>query len=283
MLAVGAAIYFSPIRELAQLSFENELYSHFILIPIVSLYFLFLDRKEMFSETRWNPKWGLTICVLGIATFAIAVAYREQLVGIALRNKETYNDYLSLCMIGAVAWVIGSFIFVYGLKAFGKARFPLIFLVFTIPIPLFLLHPIIKALQYSSAEAANVVFKLSGTPYHRDGLIFELPGVAIRVAEVCSGIRSSLALFILSVITGHMFLRRFSRCAILALAVFPITIIKNAFRITTISLLANYVDIKFLTNHWIHSSGGIPFFAVALCFFIPCVWLLRRSEKEKVD
>jgi len=42
----------------------------------------------------------------------------------------------------------------------------------------------------------------------------------------------------------------------LALAIFPITVVKNAFRIVTITLLANYVDMRFLTHHWIHSSGG---------------------------
>ena len=31
-----------------------------------------------------------------------------------------------------------------------------------------------------------------------------------------------------------------------------------------ITLLANYVYMRFLTNHWIHQSGGMPFFVVAL-------------------
>jgi hypothetical protein len=41
------------------------------------------------------------------------------------------------------------------------------------------------------------------------------------------------------------------------------------------------VDMRFLTNHWIHQSGGIPFFAVALTMFIPLVWLLRKSEGRR--
>jgi exosortase/archaeosortase family protein len=72
-----------------------------------------------------------------------------------------------------------------------------------------------------------------------------------------------------------------SRRLILALAVFPITVVKNALRIMTITLLANQVDLRFLTNHWIHSSGGIPFFAFALTLFIPLVWILRNSEARK--
>ena len=281
MLAIGGVIFFPPIRQLANLSFHSELYSHFILIPAVSLFFLLADRKDIFADTDGNLKWGLALCAIALAVFAVASGFRENLIGVTSRSKPTENDYLTLCMVGAITWTMGSFIFAYGLPAFNKARFPMLFLIFTVPIPLFLLHPIIKALQYASAEAANVAFKISGVPYLRDGLIFEFTGITIKVAEVCSGIRSSLALFILSIITGHMFLKRYSHRIILSILVFPITVVKNALRICTITLLANYVDISFLTNHWIHSSGGIPFFAVALCFFIPCVWLLRKTERRK--
>jgi exosortase len=199
---------------------------------------------------------------------------------VALRDAEMANDYLTLCMAGFVAWVIGSFIAAYGLKAFQKARFPLLFLVFIIPIPLGLMDAVMRALQYSSAEAADIVFKLTGVPYHRNGLVFEFPNVAVEVAKQCSGIRSSLSLFILSIITGRLFLSTVSRRLILVLAIFPITVVKNAFRIATVTLLANYVDMRFLTNHWIHSSGGIPFFAVAMGMFIPLVWALHRTEKN---
>jgi exosortase/archaeosortase family protein len=88
-------------------------------------------------------------------------------------------------------------------------------------------------------------------------------------------------LFILSTIAGFLFLRTPSRRVILALAIFPITVVKNAFRIVTITLLANYVDMHFITNHWLHRSGGIPFFAVALAMFIPLVWVLRRTEARE--
>jgi exosortase len=181
-------------------------------------------------------------------------------------------------MAGAVAWVIGSFLAAYGGQTFRRARFALLFLMFAVPLPMFLLNAVISVLQSASAEAADVIFKLTGAAYHRNGMVFELPNVAVQVAEQCSGIRSSLSLFILSIITGHLFLSTFSRRLILAFAIFPITVAKNAFRIVTVTLLANYVDMRFLSNHWIHSSGGIPFFAVALALFIPLVWVLRRTE-----
>jgi exosortase len=146
---------------------------------------------------------------------------------------------------------------------------------------MFLLDGIVTVLQHASAEVSDVIFKMSGVPYHRSGLVFEFSNVAVQVAEQCSGIRSSLSLFILSLVTGYLFLRTVSRRVVLGVAVFPITVVKNALRIMTITLLANQVDMRFLTDHWIHRSGGLPFFAAALMLLIPLVWMLRRSEARK--
>jgi exosortase len=282
LIAIGLLIFLVPIRLLAQLSFQSELYSHFVLIPVVSLFFLLTEGKTIFKDTKEKALIGLAVCAAALVIYFIAIAFKEQLPVTDLRGKSMPNDYLTLCMVGFVVWIIGGFITIYGVDAFKRARFPLLFLFFIVPIPMFILKPTIKALQYTSAEAANLIFALTGAPYFRDGLIFELPGVVVRVAEVCSGIRSSLALLILSIITGHMFLKRMSRKILLAVIVFPITVIKNAARIVTLTMLASYVDKSFLTNHWLHSSGGIPFFAVALTLFIPMVWLLRRTERREV-
>jgi len=283
LLLVGAAVYFSPISALAKLVFENETYSHICLIPLVSLFLLMTERKSIFAAAARTPAAGFPVCAAGLVFYGLAILLRGHLSSQAFRNQDVPNDYLTLCMAGAVAWVVGSFIAVYGLRAFKKARFALLFLVFTIPIPVFLLDAVVTALQHASAEVADIVFRLAGAPYHRSDLVFEFSNVAVRVAEECSGIRSSLSLFILSIITGHLFLRTFSRRVILALAIFPVTVLKNAFRIVTITLLANYVDMRFITDHWIHRSGGIPFFAVAMGMFIPLVWALRRTEKSGTE
>jgi exosortase len=282
LLLLGAVVYFFPIGALAKLVFENETYSHMPLIPLVSIFLLVIQRKTIFADVARKPAAGFAVCAAGLVLYGLATLLRGHLDSQAFRNQDVPNDYLTLCMAGAVAWVIGSFIAAYGVRAFKSARFALLFLVFIIPIPVFLLNGIVTSLQFASAEAADIVFRLTGAPYHRSGLVFEFPNVSVLVAEQCSGIRSSLSLFILSIITGYLFLRTFSRRVILAIAIFPITVLKNAFRIVTITLLANYVDMRFLTNHWIHSSGGIPFFAVAMGMFIPLVWVLRKTEKTGI-
>jgi|GEM_PF-5241986 len=57
------AIYYGPLKELITLSFRNELYSHIILIPLVSGYFLFLNRKSLLAKVNYSYVCGLTLII----------------------------------------------------------------------------------------------------------------------------------------------------------------------------------------------------------------------------
>jgi len=104
--------------------------------------------------------------------------------------------------------------------------------------------------------------------------------MSIEVAKQCSGIRSSLALIITSLIAGEIFLKTRWKRLVLVLFVIPITLFKNGLRITALSLLGTYVDQRILGSE-LHRSGGIPFFALSLLFMAPILIWLMKSEKKK--
>jgi exosortase len=252
------------------MSFHSELYSHIPLIPLISLFILFFRRKKILGDITWG--WaGAVLLALG----SIALLNANRIGGI------DNNDYLSMVMSGAVLWFIGSFVLAYGGKAFKEAMFPLLFLVFVIPIPEFILQPLLDLLLIGSAYSSELIFSLTGVPVYREGFLFALPGVTIQVAEQCSGIRSSIALIITSVLAGYLFLKSGWSRLILVLSFFPITVFKNGMRIVTLSLLASYVDMRFITGSWLHKSGGIPFFAMGLALMAPVLWVLMKTEERK--
>ena len=270
LCGVGAAFFFSPVVHLLRMSFHSELYSHIPLIPLISLFILFFRRKKILGDITWG--WaGAVLLALG----SIALLNANRIGGI------DNNDYLSMVMSGAVLWFIGSFVLAYGGKAFKEAMFPLLFLVFVIPIPEFILQPLLDLLLIGSAYSSELIFSLTGVPVYREGFVFALPGVTIEVAEQCSGIRSSIALIITSVLAGYLFLKSGWSRLILVLSFFPITVFKNGMRIVTLSLLASYVDMRFITGSWLHKSGGIPFFAMGLALMAPVLWVLMKTEERK--
>ena len=90
-----------------------------------------------------------------------------------------------------------------------------------------------------------------------------------------SGIRSSLALLITSVLAGQVFLVGRWRKMLLALAVFPVTIFKNAVRIVTLYLLSYFIDMRIIQGGFLHRSGGFIFFGLGLVMLGYVLWLLR--------
>jgi exosortase len=189
-------------------------------------------------------------------------------------------DQLSVTILGLVVMCWGIAVFCFGVTICRKMSFGLLFLLFMVPFPSFLLDAIVGFLQRSSAEATDFLFTVLGVPVFREGFVFSLSNFTIHVAEECSGIRSALSLFITSLVAGHFFLRStWAKMGLMAVVI-PLAIIKNAFRIVGLALLANYVDPSFITDSLVHRSGGIPLFFVALAVLGAFVWLLRWAENR---
>lgn len=273
LLATIASIiaFRDPFQKLFYLSFNNELYSHIFIIPLVSGYLIYSGKKELFSNARYSLVPGI---------FPIIISALLILVIKAQVFEFNENDYLSVTVLSFLLAWIGLFVVFFGAETFKKVSFPLLFLVFMIPLPTFAVDKIIYLLQSASADISYSFIKLTGAPIFRDGFVFQLTGISVEVAKECSGIRSSMALFIISILAGHFFLgNRLNKIA-LALLIFPIAVIKNGIRISSLSLLASYVDVTYITDSFIHKQGGILFFMLGLMLLGPILFLLRKSEER---
>jgi exosortase len=267
---VAILMVYGPLRDLLRNEDHSEYYSHILLIPLISGYFIYVKRKILFSDLEYSSVPGIILLVIGILFYTVG---REQ------RAQLNLNDYSSLITFSGLIFWIGGILLLYGLNTFRQILFPLLFLVFMIPVPTLLMDRIMHLLQAASAEVTHLLFIITGIPFSREGFTFHLPGINIEVAKECSGIRSSLGLFITVILAGHLFLKTGWRKVMLALFVFPITVLKNGVRIITLSGLAVYVDEKFITQSFLHKSGGFIFYIPALLLLGFGLWWLRRSEK----
>jgi len=255
------------------LAWRDEQYTYILLILPISFALLLLDWEspENFPELRAS----ISSVFLVLATLAAAVA--------RLRMVHLPADVqLSANMLAFVVWWMAAFAFCFGTRAFRKALFPLCFLLWMVPLPGFVLNPIVSLLQKGSAASADLLFAAAGIPVAQNGLLLHIPGLTVEVARECSSIRSSSMLIVTTMVLTQLLLRSPWRKALVIAAAIPLSIAKNGLRIFVIAMLATRVDPSFLTGR-LHRQGGIVFLLIALGVIFLLLWMARRREEEKPE
>jgi exosortase C (VPDSG-CTERM-specific) len=268
------ALCFSiPLLDLAQFAIRSDLYSHILLIPFVSLYFLCRRRHQLVLNSRPSASLALPPLTAGCTILILSI------LPSALSEMQP-QDYLALMTFAALSFLWGGLLLFYGTATLRAAAFPLLLLVFIVPFPLSLQHRIESVLQLTSAMAASLFFQISGTPVLQEGTIFHLPGFSLKVARECSGIHSSLVLFVTGLVMAQFLLTGFWKKLLLVLFVLPLSIVRNGIRIFIIGELCLHVGPQMI-HSFIHTYGGPIFFVISLVpLFLLLRILMKWSEKN---
>ena len=272
LVIVSLFVFRIPLRALLHYSLwgdnQYDKYSYTMAIPFISMALVFFERGKIFTSVQYCFRTGVILLLTGVILNWFA--------GRALPQLGADNS-LSIKILALVIFWLAGFILCYGTRAFRAGAFPLLFLLLTVPIPDWLLDKPITAVQYGSTEVCSLIFSLVGVPVLRNGLEFSLANTTIEVAKECSGIHSTLAIFIISLLAGHLFLPSVWKKVVLVLFALPIVCVTNGLRIAGLTLLAEYVDASFLHGS-LHHQGGMGFFLLALLFLFAILHLLRIGQ-----
>lgn len=270
LIALGFTL---PLIQVVRFSLNSDLYSHIVLLPFITGYLIWIRRNELVTDGGMIPR--LWPALLGIAGLGLLAAYGTQRFS---SSAPPTQDELSMGM-GALVLLLGAAATIcLSRNEWRIAAFPIVLLVFLVPFPLVVEQGLETASQHGSAWVAHVLFEIRGTPVMRNETYFRLPGFSMQVAPECSGIRSTFALFLTSLVAGHLLLRSTWKRAVLTLVVIPIALVRNGFRVFVIGELCVRISPDMIDS-WIHRHGGPFFFALSLIpFFLILVWLLRPSR-----
>ncbi len=262
-------LVFSPVFLVwYRIAMGDDLHSHVILIPLVSLYLLVTGRGELAWDSKPSPAAGIGLMVVAAAVFGGAMVFNPAWSVVDLTALKVFS------FIGLL-WGLG--FLVLGGRWMRSAAFPMVFLLFMIPIPDQAVVSLEKFLMVMSALLSELLFSIGGVPVFRNGQVLELPGMVLEVAQECSGIRSSWVLLITSVLAAYLFLPTVPRRIALVAAVLPLAILRNSVRIFVIGwLCVNYGPE--MIDSWIHRKGGPVFFAASLVPLFLMAWWLRNRK-----
>ena len=265
----AAAMAYQSLHAVISRNFNDELYSHIPLIPIIGSYLLYRQRLVLLQALdSWHLP-GIWIMSLGAGMFIFC-----QFAGLPLL------DFATASTLSTVVFLLGAFLFVFGVDAFRKAGFAMAMFSFIIPPPNLLMNRAVTVLVKSSAFVTHWLFHLLNVPFVQEGSVFFLPGLNIEITRACSGMRSTIALLVTSLLAGHLFLDKLWKRVLLVALVFPIAVLRNGVRITALYLLAYFVDEDAIMGGFLHNSGGFIFFFLGLVILGLVLWFLRNSDKQ---
>jgi len=203
---------------------DDPNYSHGLLIPFVSLFFI----RERWAALRQHPRTpdfsGLALVVFGLGLLLVGTI-----------GAEYFTKRVSLIVV-----LFGSILFLEGRGTAKTWAMPVFLLFFAVPLPYVLYNAVAFPLKFVATDISVFLLGLFGMPVFKEGNIIALPHTTLEVVDACSGIRSLMTLFTLAFLLGVFQHKRWWKRAFVLLAALPVAILANAARVTATGILTKY-------------------------------------------
>jgi exosortase A len=258
--------YFPVWQQLVATWYSNDEYTHGFLVVPLSLFVVWLNRHEI-SESAIDPSWwGMVFGVPTLLTYLLAYL----------------ADIKTLASISIIFLIVSAVVFLLGFQVLGKIAFPLLILLFMIPIPSQIYSILTGPLQLFVSKASTFVSELTGVPIYRAGNVIYLPERTFQLVQACSGLRSLISLSALCAVFGYLTLQSNALRLILIIACMPVAVVVNIFRVV-ILIFANYYFRLDLVSGAAHTILGTVIFLLALSLLAAIRRLLTFWDKSATE
>ena len=196
---------------------------------------------------------------------------------------------LSSAVLAGLAIVLlanGVMLYLGGPRVYRALWFPVVYLVFMVPLPQGLHNALANPLQhFASMMSSNIMDGVMNIPVTRDGNVINVPESPslpsphrvhpLQVAEACSGMRSIMGLLALGIAFAWFWERPLWERIFLVGSTIPIAIVANIGRVTGTGVMY-YFGHERLAQGIYHELTGWSVFVFAMVVFLIEVWVLDR-------
>ncbi len=269
MVAVFLPSFWPVLQKLAN-SWGNDDNSYGYLIVPLFFYLCWEKRKTFrFDRFSWNM-WGLVPVIMSVLLIVAG----------------ELGSVVTLMFIGIWGCIAGVMFVLYGLRL-RQLAFPLLILLFMVPMPPYINRILTFNLKMSASTLSVEMMRMTGMTVFQEGNIIDLGITQLQVVDACSGLRYLLPLLLLALIVGHFYSRGWWRKGVLIMLVVPLSVVLNALRIWLTGILTVNGHAK-LAESFFHDFSGWVIFMVAAVLLYFAHLLLKRvgpdvREKPKTD
>lgn len=260
-LASFIAVYWQTFRWWwGAWTMEESYYSHAVLIPFMSVFVVYINRKTLAKVALKPSMWGLAVLVPAVMLEMLAY----------LGNSATSTG-LTLPFV-----VFGAVLLLFGVEMTRHLLFPVWFLSFMCVLPGFLLTKLSFKIQMLSTTAATHILNLLQFHAQQTGAQITLPNIEVMVGAPCSGFRMLISLLAFTVFFAYMKEGpRWGRLTLIALTV-PLSLIANSTRVALIAIWGEFFGEESMKVF--HDYSG---FIVLFVSFVILWWLAKVVKCDK--
>jgi exosortase len=267
-LAIG---FVEPLTHLFRYATHSLIVSYIPLAPLISGYLIFIDRGKL--PRMASRGWGGALTCVTAGLCVLAFSWGAHQCGLKLDESES----LALSTAGFLVLLAGGAFFFFGPAVMTAVALPVACCALIVPPPPAVLDPVVGFMQNTSAWSAHIFLLLAGTPNNLSGSQLLLDNMAFEVTTKCAGVHAGMALMMVGLAWGRMFLRSGWNRFWLALGSVPVAILRNGFRVFVISEMCSLFGLQEIDSP-VHGKGGPYFFAVSLVPLFLLLVALRKKE-----
>lgn len=255
-------LYVPTFYDLATTLWQQDDYAHGPIILAIIVWLIWRKREALLVvPVNTAPVPGFGLLVVGLLLYAVG------------RSQD-----IIMFEVGALAPILAGVLLVArGWAGVRALWFPLLFIVFLVPLPGFFVDALTVPLKQNVSVIAEELLYTAGYPIARNGVVLTIGQYQLLVADACSGLNSMFSLSALGLLYLHLMrYRSWLHNGLILASILPIAFCANIVRVI-ILILVTYHFGDAAGQSFLHGFAGMLLFVIALTILFGFDALLRLA------